>query len=460
MDASLRNRWQLGILAVALGLRVVAAIGLTQWLESRQPPRMFLIAGDAEGYWDLAGDLAAGREYAVYQPPRRVLRMPGFPAVLAVARFFCGESLLAARLLLAVVGTAACWAVGRLTADLIDAEAGLCAAALAAASPVMVAFTPVILSETTFALTMLLGLIAAGRLIRAHQQRPWLPTGDRRGEGGTLGWAALTGLALALGCYVRPSWLLAGPCVALGLLALSGRRGAALRDGVVLHLALFTALLPWGLRNQQATGEFVLTTLWMGPSLYDGLNPQATGDSEMSFFDRDNLLGQGLSEADANRHYRDAAWAFVLERPGRALQLAAIKLARYGSPWPNAEQFRHPALLAAAALAFLAALGLAGHGAWITRRDWLLLGLAVGPILYFAAIHAVFVSSLRYRLPAEYPLLALSAVGLRGLWSLLRRRQHCDGESAGPGALDGRAGDDRAAGVADDRGRTTPPDGR
>ena len=38
--------------------------------------------------------------------------------------------------------------------------------------------------------------------------------------------------------------------------------------------------------------------------------------------------------------------------------------------------------------------------------------LTLGPILYFSLIHMIFVSSLRYRLPAEYPLCVLSAVGL------------------------------------------------
>jgi hypothetical protein len=41
--------------------------------------------------------------------------------------------------------------------------------------------------------------------------------------------------------------------------------------------------------------------------------------------------------------------------------------------------------------------------------------LAAGPVLYFALVHAVFVGSVRYRLPAEYPLLVLSAVGLQRL---------------------------------------------
>jgi hypothetical protein len=177
--------------------------------------------------------------------------------------------------------------------------------------------------------------------------------------------------------------------------------------GVVL-----LALLPWGYRNQAATGHFVLTSLWMGPSLYDGLHPGATGDSDMAFYDRDNLQAGGLSEHAVNQHYKQAAVDFVKANPGRTLELAAIKTWRFWKPWPNAGQFGGPLGAAAIAIPYLPLVLLAmwgavrgGGGCW-TRL------LSAGPILYFAALHMVFVSSLRYRLPAEYPLAVRAASGL------------------------------------------------
>ena len=58
------------------------------------------------------------------------------------------------------------------------------------------------------------------------------------------------------------------------------------------------------------------------------------------------------------------------------------------------------------------------------RREvaWFLL-LTAGPIVYFTGLHLVFVSSLRYRLPAEYPLLILTAVGLQVGWHWWRGRR-------------------------------------
>ena len=42
-------------------------------------------------------------------------------------------------------------------------------------------------------------------------------------------------------------------------------------------------------------------------------------------------------------------------------------------------------------------------------RAWVLLA---GPLLYFCALHMVFASSMRYRIPAEVPAMGLAAVGL------------------------------------------------
>src|SRR5262249_2950121 len=97
------------VLCVALALRVGAAFALQRWLDRKDPPELCLIAGDAEGYWGLAKKIAAGENYEFYQPPRKVLRMPGFPILLAACMKLAGDqNLLAARLALAAVGTIAC----------------------------------------------------------------------------------------------------------------------------------------------------------------------------------------------------------------------------------------------------------------------------------------------------------------------------------------------------------------
>ncbi|MCA9080835.1 MAG: phospholipid carrier-dependent glycosyltransferase [Planctomycetaceae bacterium] len=407
------RRWLWWIVGLGLLLRVVAAVGLQYQLDHRWQ-REFLIEGDANGYWELGQRLARGESFQLYEPPRRVLRMPGFPAVIAASIRMFGDHKFAARLLLAVVcsaGIPLCYWLGT---TLHSAETGLIAAGLTAIAPVLIAFSPVLLTESLFAVLMLSSLACAvplGGLLQSREKSPQMTV--------VALWSVLTGVMSALAVYVKPSWILAVPGFCVLLLLLARQRGTALFCSVLIMTSLVLALLPWGLRNQRVSGHFTLTTFWMGPSLYDGLNPDATGDSDMTFFDRDGLMNS-MSEYEVDRHYRKAALEFVKQHPGRTLELVGIKFARYWNPWPNAPQFTHPTVRIATSLAFLPLLLLAIYGGWEVRQDRWLLVLTVAPILYFCALHCVFVSSLRYRLPGEYPLMVLAAIGLQTLWRTWR----------------------------------------
>jgi 4-amino-4-deoxy-L-arabinose transferase-like glycosyltransferase len=422
------QRWLLLAVVTGLCLRLGAACGL-QYLLDQVWQREFLILGDANGYWELAERLAAGKDFAIYDPPRYVLRMPGFPGLLACSIQCFGPSKFAARLWLAALCALATYANYVLGSRLRDEQTGVIAAWLTAVSPVFVAFSPVVLSESTFATMLTVSLGFAAQLLRADV------TG---GFGSRVRAALCCGLTSAGAIYLKPSWILAVPLLAGVVLwqevwlAPQGdlMRQRALRGvllGGCLLGSMLLALLPWGERNRRVTGHFTLTTFWMGPSLYDGLNPEATGDSNMEFFDRDNLLSR-MSEYEVDQYYRRAAWKFARENPGRTLELAWLKCLRYWSPWPNAEQFQHPLIWLGTSVMYLPALALAISAGWQCRTDWKLLLLTAGPILYFAALHAVFVSSLRYRLPGEYPLMVLTAVG----WQQLR--QWSRGSSRGAAA--------------------------
>lgn len=438
------RRWRLALLAImgtALILRLISACALQYMLDYRWH-REFLIEGDAEGYWLLAQAIAAGQDYAVYHPPRYALRMPGFPAVLAVSVAVFGPSLFAARLMLACIGAFGCWLVYRLGKVVFNERIGVVASGIAAVSPTLILFSSVVLCETVFAVALLWSLLSGHYLYRALDRGP--ESGSKLNWGRVLSWAVMTGVAIAAGVYLKPSWILAAPIVAvlLALTVRNGRRFPALVSGGIVTAAMILVLLPWGIRNQQVTGHFTLTTFWMGPSLYDGLNPRATGDSDMRFFDQDGLT-KTLGEYEVDQHYRKAAKEFAQENPGTVVKLAAVKAWRYWKPWPNAEQFSHPVAAAGVLVFAVPTLLFALFGAVLVfkrtlaadsifdqvnsaetvplrRRIWTV-SLLTGPIFYFAAIHMVFVSSLRYRLPAEYPLFVLTAVGV--VWLLQSRKR-------------------------------------
>ena len=399
------------LLAVAFASRVAAAVVVERL---RPDGQVCLIAGDADGYWELAQNLVAGRDYAIHQPPRHVLRMPGFPLLLALGIEVCGDRLFAIRVLLAAVGTAGCWMVYLLGRELVDESVGLIAAACAAVSPALTGFSVLLLSETLFGVTLTASLVAVAWMLR-------IPPGS---IGRAWGAAAVTGVLMAVACFARPSWLLFAP--ALVAIAFAARVGHAdwlpwrclVSRGTVLLGAMALCFVPWIVRNYRVTGRFVPTTLWMGPSLYDGLNPHATGESDMRFIEDDGLYRQ-MSEYQVDRHYRQAAWEFARNHPSRAAWLGFVKLWKFWRPWPNPREFRSAAVWIIGgwflAMVALAVVGMFAPLAGRLSHGWLIV-LALGPILYFAALHMIFVSSFRYRLPAEYPLCVLTAMGIEAVW--------------------------------------------
>jgi 4-amino-4-deoxy-L-arabinose transferase-like glycosyltransferase len=406
------------VLAGAFVLRLAAAVLVQHWVGGH-PGRLCLIEGDAESYWALARHIARGEDYAVFEPPRYVLRMPGFPLLLAAGIKLFGEQMLAIRVLLAAVGTAACGLVYWLALELFDRATALRACLFASVLPSFIVFSVLLLSETPFAAMLLVSLIALAKLVKletggwANSRQPvdGLAARDSRRA---IGLSVVAGVLIGLATLVRPTWLLAGPgFVFFYLLIARNRSRAAIHSGLLLA-ALAVTLLPWTIRNWYVTGHFVPTTLWVGPSLYDGLNPDATGASDMTFEDEWGFY-RHESEYEADRHYRRLAWEFARANLGQALSLAWKKLGRFWNPAPNAEQFGHWAVAGTLAVLTVVLYVLAIRGGWSVRHSlwrWL---IPASPAVYFSLVHLVFVGSVRYRLPAEYALVVLAAAGSFGL---------------------------------------------
>jgi 4-amino-4-deoxy-L-arabinose transferase-like glycosyltransferase len=405
------------VLEWALGLRVLAAI-LVQWYARRKGA--LCIFPDTRIYWLLSETIVRGTSYEVLQwgdNPHFALRTPGYPLFLAACRLAFGDRLLPVRLVQAVLGTASVWMVYRLTDRVAPPRPAwrgwtvpLLASALAAIDPFLVATTALVLSEALFIPLMLLSLWGLAMIWRGESESE-SEAADRRRHGWP--WAITSGVASGGAVLVRPSWLLFVPAMLLAWVALSGRgrRAGALRGAVLVGLGVVAVLSPWWVRNARVYGRFVPTALWTGASLYDGLNPHATGASDMDgFLAAPDIWPLGEEAQDAELFRR--AVAFAREHPRRAVALAAIKAARYWSPWPNAEGFRSPAIAVASALFNVPLLAATALGAWDRRRDARALVVLAGPLLYFAALHLVFASSMRYRIPAAVPALGLAAIGI------------------------------------------------
>ena len=418
----------------ALLSRLIAAGVLQSYVARLRPPRLCIFP-DTNYYWFLAQAIRQGRPYEIVEWGTisfKAMRTPGYPLFLAACQAILGEWPLGVRLVQAVLGTASVGLVYLLTRRFEESRAtgatggtltrtaALAAGTLAALNPYYVAISELILSEALFIPLLLTSLWGIALLWRTRHEVHRFAPAQR------VLVAAASGAAGGAAILAKPSFALFLPCVLVCWIAASGfsRDRQSLRDALrsALLIAVSTALVmsPWWARNAQTYGRFVATSVWFGASLYDGLNPNATGASDMRFREQADIRTLDELEQDATLTRR--AVAFARENPGRVLELAVVKFGRYFSPWPTAEEIRSPWLAVLSGVIVIPVYCLIIAGLWDRRRDVRSLVLLAGPLLYFCAVHLVFVSSIRYRIPGEMVGATLAGMGFRSILGRTRRR--------------------------------------
>lgn len=394
------------LLLAALAVRLGAAV----WWQSRVPVDRQFEFGDSDGYWVLAQSIARGDPYAYGDPPRQLFRTPGYPLALAGMMLLVGTDapVTSARALGAMLGTLSVLGVYILSAQLFDRTTARVAALFATFYPGAIGVSVFVLSEALFCPLMAAQLVASAAA--------WKSASPRAAILFALAAGALAGAAT----LARPSWLLFTPLSAIALLPGAAlpitRRGLLL---VALAAGMILAMAPWWIRNAKITGHFVPTTLQVGASLYDGWNPQADGSSNMKPIDA--FIADAEPRLPANpieREYqldsdlRAAAITWAQANPGRAANLAVVKLGRLWNVWPNEAEFRSWPMRLAVMAPYVPIMALALFGAWkFSGRGWPW-QLCWLPAVYVSLLHMVFVSSIRYREPVMLPLMTLAAAAL------------------------------------------------
>lgn len=386
--------WLTLILLSALAVRLLAAI-----LWDVYYAHGGFVYGDSDGYWALAQNLASGKPYEYYG--RQIFRMPGYPLFLASLQTLFGTSMpiLYARLAGAVLGTICVWQTWTIARLLNGEKTGLTAASIAAVYPEFVLISPMILSETLFCVFMLAQIYF---WIRCFTSSRWQD-------------AIWMGLFAGLATLVKPGWILftPGALAAIGLYRLWTRTASQklFIQSVISITVMILALLPWAYRNYRISDRWIFTTLQGGPSLMDGLNPDADGSSNMTFmadvYERFGAKANGQvdnieQELQVNDYTCRAAWDWAASNPGKTCQLAAVKLARTWAPFPNQSNFSKPTFRLTMGVPYILLWIFSIYSINCSGQKTLFWLLFILMVLYICGIQSLFVGSLRYRLPAMW----------------------------------------------------------
>jgi len=235
------------------------------------------------------------------------------------------------------------------------------------------------------------------------------------------------GTIVAAASYLRPTALLLpailGVSGALRFDLSTKKRLRVLMLGMVSGVVMLVCLVPWGLRNQNLFGQFVLvstnggTNFWMGNN---SINPAGTYTE----------LPSGLpeNEVDRDRFLKMQALAYIEAKPGMFAVRTVRKLIllhaseTIGVAWNHKgleQQFGSNVLLPLkliSTLFWLMMLGLALSGIAVMWRQLGFWSTAIHPVVlfwvYYASVHSVIVVQDRYHFPSIPFMAALAGLSL------------------------------------------------
>jgi membrane protein implicated in regulation of membrane protease activity len=377
-----------------------------------------ILGGDGPGYEVMAQNLIhhgvfSGVDQAPY--PASVYRSPGYPAIIAALELVGLGSTVTVRVVqFALLGLTG-WVVGLIALGVAGRRTAVVAAVLCTTYLPFVWLSTYQLTEVSAGLA---GAVLVLLLLKARDAEPPSP----------LLWAA-AGLTLAVGAYIRPSFmLLVAPVAALAVLTGRGGWGSRARwIGPVIMSAVFVAvLLPWTARNLALTDRLIPLSAASGGSLYASA-AQYNGDISYQFNDADwqAFAAQSEDVVRVGDEYppgwqRELALDDAYREQGKELagELSANQVlgsipkreaylwspADYPPPGSSYTLLHRLGQLQYLALGLLLVVGLV-----LRRRrllaDWpLWIGAA-----YLAVLHLVFHIESRYSVPARAVLLVIAA---------------------------------------------------
>jgi 4-amino-4-deoxy-L-arabinose transferase-like glycosyltransferase len=356
---------------------------------------------DEPTYVNVARHVLAGEGYVRLNGPTS-MRTPGLPLIAGTVIAICGDNVVCMRLTMCFIGALIVPAIFLAGRAVVNERIGLLAAMIGAVYPPWLYQSGAVLTDVPAAV---LGCLVVWLLVRSWKEDS-LPL--VAGAGVLVGFTTLvrpTAIAFFVAAFV---WLL--------IVMRTWRRG--LSAALVMVVGFSVLIAPWCVRNYYAHGRFVFISSKSGSELWKSTNPYATGINSLDAFEDKRIFfldENSVNEADADRIYKAAAVKFIRENPGRFVELAGIKFVQLWKVWSPRVGLL-PNLVTLLCFGPVLVLFLVGIFKFALRPGPELLLLLV--IAGFTALHMVFTSMVRYRLPIE-PLCLILALQVL-VWFLER----------------------------------------
>jgi 4-amino-4-deoxy-L-arabinose transferase-like glycosyltransferase len=308
-----------------------------------------------------------------------------YPLYLAGTYAVTGYHPLVARLLQGAVGGALlCFLVYKIGRRVVDEEAGLVGAGLAAVYGYFIYYNVALMTETFFIVLVLVTLYLSLEL----KENP-IP----------IRWVGL-GLSLGLASLLRQTVLLFVPFLLFWLFLELKTRGIRWWYFTLPVVIILLFVTPWTLRNYLVYNEFLLLNSNAGYALFASNNPNLGTDwrnDEVVVPVPEELTGQ--NEAELDRALTQKGIQFILADPERYLWLTLDKTLEYFKFWPSSESGRMSNLVRV--LSFGLYLPFMLLGLYLSFSRWRSFAVLYLFIVIHTGIHLLSWPAPRYRLAVD-----------------------------------------------------------
>ena len=353
--------------------------------------------GDESAYAGMALRLIEGMGFVDNRGNSTSILGPAVPLLVAIPTALLGPQIAGIRVFMCLIEALlvpVCYLLARSVGG--SRKVGLTTATIAVIFPTWIVPSGAVMTDMPAA--VLIALLV------------WLLVEGLRRE--SLLWIAGSGFVWGVAILTRAVSLSYAPAIILWLLLVMPdlKMRFAATGTIMISAALVVA--PWSIRNTYVHGTFVLTSTQGGSEFNKGNNPMATGilAYDHAYFS-ENLQQrypreQYVNEARRSSLYQADAVDFISKNPGRFIELCFI---RFTELW----KLYSPRVPLTASLAVIGSFGIALPFFLIqaVRRGWqrgpeMLLLLIIA---CHTAVHVVYTSIVRYRVPIE-PFVIIMAI--------------------------------------------------
>ncbi len=426
----LENKWPLIIGGIAVLLRLVYLIELSQW------PQFAVPMIDEKWHWEWAHEIMQSSFWG----EQSWFRAPLYPYFLAFLAAVTGSSIFWSKLLQTLLCVGTIFFTYRLANHLFSRTVAIVAGLIYAVYGTLIFYETMFLIPVLFLFFVVWGMYRFVVYFDSKVTVTWL----------------LTGAIFGLAAIARPNVLLVIPFLILWKLIRSDR-GTALGRRLIMPVIMLCGALavvaPVTIRNLIVTGDFVLISSQGGINLYLGNNPNADGltmlmpevdlDESVSWRQfgvqtkaaAEQETGRSMTDAELSAFWTSRAVDFIAANPSHFLELVWKKCVYLVNGFENSDnvdiyyQRTKSALFSALVwykliyFPFGLLLPLFLLGAYLYRRNWIKLApLYIFLIAYTPSI-VLFLVTARHRLSLLPFLMILAAAGIVKLRDIVAQRK-------------------------------------